>query len=496
MMRAVESSQRGYVLTSRREFLEPYAKYNGRVLPLFERLSEQRPPELDGAPSLVGLKPLVEEKLDEMRESIELVDRGLLNQAIERIRQGYGKRIMDAIQRGVEQIQSYGRKMLWRNQAVTARFERIKVYTDIVGALLVISFSTLSLILLIRTNSELEKAQDALEMANNELEDTVQERTAALKRANDEIQRFAYIVSHDLRSPLVNIMGFTAELETLRNELFDQLKAAGAADYVVKDLQGEFLDLLESAVTSALASAEIRRARDAAEAEVRRARDQFKALAEERALLLREVNHRVSNSLQLIASVLHFQADISESRAVKDALKEANSRVMAVARVHRWLYVSDNVRAVSLGDYLQTLIDDLEGVTGAPLRAPISIRAEPIEVDPDKAVAVGIIATELILNAFKHAYPEGTGPVRVSLTRNGGSTVALVVEDEGVGAMNGTPSGFSSKPGLGQRIIRGMAEKLEGELIYDASRRGTRATLVFPALCAPAGQRADASAVL
>jgi two-component sensor histidine kinase len=246
---------------------------------------------------------------------------------------------------------------------------------------------------------------------------------------------------------------------------------------VVKDLQGEFHDLLETAVTGALRTADIRRARDIAEAEVLAARDQFRALAEERALLLREVNHRVSNSLQLIASLLHFQADVSDSPAVKAALKEANGRVMAVARVHRWLYVSEDVRSVSLADYLQTLIGDLDGVSSPPGRASsISLEADPVDVEPDKAVAVGIIATELILNALKHAYPDGTGPVHVRLLRKASGHAELTVEDEGVG--NDTEG--SPRMGLGRRIMAGMADKLDGNLTYNCGPGGTRATFSFP----------------
>jgi signal transduction histidine kinase len=90
------------------------------------------------------------------------------------------------------------------------------------------SFSFLSLWLLLRSNAAILEAQDALTRANEDLEETVEQRTAALKSANEEIQRFAYIVSHDLRSPLVNIMGFTAELETLRKDLFDKLGQANS----------------------------------------------------------------------------------------------------------------------------------------------------------------------------------------------------------------------------------------------------------------------------
>ena len=112
-------------------------------------------------------------------------------------------------------------------------------------------------------------------------------------------------------------------------------------------------------------AAAIKRGKEKAEAEILAARDEYKALADERDLLLREVNHRVSNSLQLIASLLHFQGDMSGNPDVKAALNEANGRVLAVARVHRSLYTSLDVRWISLADYLSTLIHDLKDLTSA-----------------------------------------------------------------------------------------------------------------------------------
>ena len=254
---------------------------------------------------------------------------------------------------------------------------------------------------------------------------------------------------------------------------------AGAADYVVKDVHGDFLILLEKAVTNAMFATAIKRDKERAEAEVRIARDEFKALAEERALLLREVNHRVSNSLQLIASLLHFQGDISGNTDVKAALKEANGRVLAVARVHRSLYTSLDVRWVSLADYLSNLIRDLQNVSsgGGDHQSSITLVCDQIQTGPDAAVAIGIVATELVLNALKHAYPKEAGPVRVMLQAYG-SEIELAVEDDGVGCLDGING--KRRRGLGQRIIAGMADKLEGCLRYEELNPGTRAILTFP----------------
>src|SRR6202012_1147865 len=101
---------------------------------------------------------------------------------------------------------------------------------------------------------------------------------------------------------------------------------AGAADYVIKDTQGEFIPLLAAAIENALGKARTLRDKEAAEAEGRAARDRFEALAAERAVLLREVNHRVGNSLQLIAAFLQLQATASKSDNVKAALTSATSR--------------------------------------------------------------------------------------------------------------------------------------------------------------------------
>lgn len=130
---------------------------------------------------------------------------------------------------------------------------------------------------------------------------------------------------------------------------------AGAADYLVKDVRGEFIPLLQVAVNGAIRRAAIQKARDEAEAEVHASRDRYAALAAEREVLLREVNHRVGNSLQIIASLLHLQANSASQQDVKAALTNAMGRVAAVAQVHRRLYTSHDFKTVMLNQYLEAL---------------------------------------------------------------------------------------------------------------------------------------------
>ena len=252
---------------------------------------------------------------------------------------------------------------------------------------------------------------------------------------------------------------------------------AGASDYVVKTIEGEFLHLLEAAVLQAMEGTRMRRAKEAAESEVRASRDRFEALAAERALLMREVNHRVGNSLQIIAALLHLQSSAAGSDDVKVALAGANRRGMAVAQVHRRLYTSDDVQSVALDLYLAALVEDLRGSAQDGEANQLSLEAEHCEVDPDKAVAVGVVVTELVLNAVKYAYPDGKGPIRVKLKAPNDNRVVLSVEDDGVG--RGPVKPGRSSEGLGRMIVKAMATKLGADWEQDEAHRGMRVTLAF-----------------
>ncbi len=265
---------------------------------------------------------------------------------------------------------------------------------------------------------------------------------------------------------------------------------AGAADYLVKDTLGDFIPLLQVAVNGALRQARIQKARDDAEAEVHASRDRYAALAAEREVLLREVNHRVGNSLQIIASLLHLQASSSTQEDVKAALASATGRVAAVAQVHRRLYTSHDLKSVLLNQYLEALLEDLRRSAEGNKMSRLTLKAEPIEIDPDRAVAIGIIVNELVMNAVKYAYPDGAGSIHVNLTAQGDDLV-LSIADDGVGL------DVKSDPrstGMGQRIVAAMALKLEASVARDPAHAGTRIVLRFHRINKPVAKPGFAAA--
>jgi two-component sensor histidine kinase len=245
---------------------------------------------------------------------------------------------------------------------------------------------------------------------------------------------------------------------------------AGAVDYVWKDVHGQFLELLGSAIGGALEGERLRRAQEEAEQEIRDARDRAEAL-------LREVNHRVANSLQLVASLVMLQAAAIRDPAAAEALRETQHRISAIAQVHRRLYTSQDVRFVEMQSYLGSLVEELQATMTATGREhPIELVAEPIKVPTDKAVSIGVIVTELVTNAYKYAYPSSTGAIRVRFARSGEDAVTLLVEDDGIGLpSNGEPRGT----GIGTKIVNAMATNLRAVVEHDPAHAGTRIRLGF-----------------
>lgn len=246
---------------------------------------------------------------------------------------------------------------------------------------------------------------------------------------------------------------------------------SGASDYVLKTVDNEFLELLGTAIDQALERARLQRERDRAEREVREARDRAE-------VLLHEVNHRVANSLALVAAMVGLQSKSVTEPAVRDALAEIQGRISAIAGVHRRLYTSQDVRSVEISDYLANLLLELEAtLKEAGHASTVRLAAEPTEVPTDKAVSIGVVVTELVTNAFKYAYPSKTGgEIRVLLHKIDPGKISLTVEDDGVGWRGEGPI---QGTGVGSRIIGALARGLGSSVNYADAVAGCRVNLEF-----------------
>jgi two-component sensor histidine kinase len=253
---------------------------------------------------------------------------------------------------------------------------------------------------------------------------------------------------------------------------------AGAADYVVKVATDEFQDLLATALANAIEQVRLRRERDAAEQALQAANQRLEEIVTRQSVLLREVNHRVANSLQLIASLVHMQGAAVSDPAAKDALRDTQHRIAAIMQIHRRLYTSEDVQTVDMHEYLAGLVAELQQSLGVSCaERPIKLRAEPVQLNTDRAVSLGVVVAELVTNACKYAYPRGeTGEVRVTLDREGAERLRLVVEDDG----RGMPAGGKAQgTGLGQKVIAAMARSLNSKIEFDPAHHGVRAVLDF-----------------
>ena len=194
-------------------------------------------------------------------------------------------------------------------------------------------------------------------------------------------------------------------------------------------------------------------------------------------VLLAEVNHRVANSLALVASLVRLQSKAVKDDAARSALGETEARIFAISLVHKRLYSSGNARVVALDEYLSALLSNLEiSMRDDGHGASLKHKLEPLKMKTDDSINLGVVVTEWVTNAFKYAYPDRRGEVRVRLARLPDGRGELAVEDDGIGRGENT---VAKGTGLGTRLVSAMAGTIGAVITYEARRPGTTARLVF-----------------
>ena len=207
-------------------------------------------------------------------------------------------------------------------------------------------------------------------------------------------------------------------------------------------------------------------------------RDLTTALADKEGLLvqkdylIKEVNHRIQNSLQLVSAFLSMQARSVGDETLTGHLNEAQRRLSAVALVHRRLYSDNNVEMVDLSRYLEDLCQEMKVSMGEAWAERLSTDFAPILISADRAVNVGLILTELVINANKYAYGGAPGPVAISLEQYR-NRFRLIVADNGPGKSSG-------REGFGTRMLGAMVDSLKGGLEETSNAPGLRVIVTAP----------------
>ncbi len=194
-------------------------------------------------------------------------------------------------------------------------------------------------------------------------------------------------------------------------------------------------------------------------------------LLRQKDVLLREMEHRVANSLQIIASILLLKARSVTSEETRQHLKDAHQRVLSVAEVQRHLHTEAGLEEIDVVSYLSKLCSSLaSSMVGDVQPIAVNVTAQGGRIDSQKAVSLGLIVTELVLNAIKYAFPMEKAKALIQVTyETDGGDWKLTVSDNGAGK----PATIVANAGLGTAIVEALVKQLEAKIEVISDSNGT-----------------------
>ena len=248
-----------------------------------------------------------------------------------------------------------------------------------------------------------------------------------------------------------------------------QSLSAGADSFLVEPVEPEELE----AVTRALLR-------------LHRSERALRRSLAEREMLLREVNHRVKNSLQLVLSMLSLQSNEFREAGARELFAKAIARVTAIASIHERLYQDNDPLSIDMQTYLNGLCAELARAgIGEERPADLRTNIEPLRLPTENGVSLALIVNELVMNALKHGRPRDRGAIiNVALRHVHPEQARLTIADNGSGMggaaqpSNGHSNGHSN--GLGTRLIGMLVRQLNGQLTIEDSAEGYVAHVTFP----------------
>ncbi|WP_235843180.1 tetratricopeptide repeat-containing sensor histidine kinase [Maribacter hydrothermalis] len=191
--------------------------------------------------------------------------------------------------------------------------------------------------------------------------------------------------------------------------------------------------------------------------------------------LLKEIHHRVKNNLQMVSSLLSLQTKNTRSKAAIEALEEGKSRVKAMALIHQKLYQNDDLSVIEMQGYIESLINSIQSVyKKGGHNINITIDAEGVELDIDRAIPFGLILNELVSNSFKYAFPQddSSGKIYIHLRKIVGQEGFFEYTDNGIGLPEDSEERANSS--MGMRLMNRLANQLQTSLNTDKTTDGVR----------------------
>jgi signal transduction histidine kinase len=423
-----ETGQRGYLLTGNKNYLGPYDDAQRRVRENRERIAALAKSDTAMEDDVARLTTLTDAKLAELQKTVDLFNAGQRDESLKLVNTDLGRQLMD-------QARELFTTMIARAEARIADASKSQQnsitalqWVTIGGALVILLVVGGSVWAVLTYMRQLQEARKEVSTLNVNLEQRVRERTADLGRANEEIQRFAYIVTHDLRAPLVNIMGFTSELETSLASIQTYIKQhadENAQDDVTKQAQVAVLEEVPEAVS-----------------------------------FIRSSTRKMDG---LINAILKL------SREGRRALKP------------EWISLDTLFKTATAN--LQHQIDDAGGAIA------IDTRVSTLVSD---RLALEQIVGNLLDNAVKYRSPDRELRIQIRAHEARGQRVIVEVEDNGRGIAAQDHervfdlfrrSGAQDKPGegIGLAHVRGMVRNLGGEITLRSQvEQGTTMLLNLP----------------